>query len=317
MVLPKSVEELRSLLSWANQDRHTVLVCGNGSKLTWGNPIPPTDVIISLTHLNQIIDHAVGESTITVQAGLSFQALQAHLKPTGQMLPVDPYAPEQASIGGILATRDAGSLRHRYGGVRDTCLGLSFVRSDGELAKGGGRVVKNVAGYDLMKLFTGSFGTLGIISEVTLRLYPIQESSHTVILSGPPGAIATVTAKVLDSTLTPVAIDLLSQTKLEAIDLPGELGLAVRFQSLEESVSAQVARLKDLGESLQMQDYVGSRDEQIWQTLQQIQWQGGDHTLIAKVGLLPTEIPNLLPQIQGWCDQQLSLIHISEPTRPY
>ena len=305
LVYPQSIDELRSLMAWATQAKKTVLVCGQASKLGWGTPISGTDFILSTCKLNQIIDHAVGDLTITVQAGIQFHQLQAQLKTQGQMLPIDPTYPQSASLGGILSTRDTGSLRQRYGSVRELCLGVSFVRADGELAKGGGRVVKNVAGYDLMKLFTGAFGSLGIISEVTLRLYPVQESSQTVLLSGSQEAIATLTAKLLDSTLTPVSIDLLSQDLLKILDRSGEMGLAVRFQSLEESVRAQVVRLKEMGATLTTTDYPSDSDEQLWNCLQDNLWDSSSEpTLIAKVGLLPQSIPKTLQTFQEWCDRQ-------------
>ena len=304
VVYPKSVPELRSLMQWANQDQKSVLVCGNGSKLGWSTPIPATDVIISLNKLNRVIDHAVGDLTITVQAGITLQLLQAQLKASSQFLPVDPAYSADATIGGILASRDAGSLRHRYGGVRDLCLGVSFVRADGQLAKGGGRVVKNVAGYDLMKLLTGAFGTLGVMTEVTLRLYPIQEESQSLIISGSTDAIAALTADVLDSTLTPVSIDLLSGQVLNSFGIEHSLGLAVRFQSLRESVIAQVQRLQDLSRELSIQQY--DDDQSLWQDLSQTLWKqdSDSNTVIAKVGMLPQSIPSTLGLFHAWCDQQ-------------
>lgn len=306
IVSPQSTDELRSLMAWATQDHKTVLVCGNATKLGWGTPISGTDIIISTRNLNQIVDHAVGDLTVTVQAGIRFHDLQAHLNAQGQMLPIDPSHPEHATLGGILSTRDAGSLRQRYGSVRELCLGLSFVRADGELAKGGGRVVKNVAGYDLMKLMTGAFGSLGILSEVTLRLYPMQEESHTVLLSGSKDAIATLTAKLLDSTLTPVSVDLLSQTVLVSLDLSGDMGLAVRFQSLSESVLAQVKRLKDMGATLTATDYQAEEDELLWNGLRDTLWETTEesHQVIAKIGILPQSIPSTLQICQQWCDSQ-------------
>ncbi len=119
-----------------------------------------------------------------MQAGLKLADLQAFLAPSGQFLPLDPSYADNATIGGIIATADAGTWRQRYGGVRDLILGFSFIRHDGEIAKAGGRVVKNVAGYDMMKLFTGSYGTLGIIDQITLRLYPETANSETLIITG-------------------------------------------------------------------------------------------------------------------------------------
>ena len=304
LVLPNTPDELQELLSWANQDKKTVLISGAATKLGWGNAIPATDCIISTRNLNQIIDHAEGDLTVTLQSGVTFQQLSDLLAPKGQMLPIDPTYAHQATLGGILATRDTGSLRQRYGGVRDLCLGISFVRADGQLAKGGGRVVKNVAGYDLMKLFTGSFGSLGVISELTLRLYPMQEASQTVLFAGETEAIATLTAKLLDSTLTPVSIDLLSQDLLQSLDITAPLGVAVRFQNLQESVTAQVNRLKDMGATLTAKVFEQEADQNFWPQLQSTLWDSKtETTAIAKMGLLPQSIPQNLAKIQSLGDQ--------------
>ncbi|HEY9883407.1 MAG TPA: FAD-binding oxidoreductase, partial [Thermosynechococcaceae cyanobacterium] len=166
-------------------DRQPLLPCGAGSKLAWGGLVGGLKdkektlplLVVSTERLNQLIDHAIGDLTVTVEAGMRFADVQATLATAGQYLPIDPAYPDHATIGGIIATADTGSLRQRYNGVRDLLLGVSIVRADGQVAKAGGRVVKNVAGYDLMKLFTGSYGTLGIITQATLRVYPLPEAS--------------------------------------------------------------------------------------------------------------------------------------------
>jgi glycolate oxidase FAD binding subunit len=168
--LPTSESELAELVTIANRDRTQLVVAGNSTKLDWGGTVKGAKSIVSTQKLDRLIAHAVGDLTVTVEAGINFANLQTILAAAGQFLPLDPVYPDRATIGGIIATANTGSLRHRYGGVRDLLLGISFVRSDGKIAKAGGRVVKNVAGYDMMKLFTGSYGTLGILTAVTLRV---------------------------------------------------------------------------------------------------------------------------------------------------
>ncbi len=302
MACPNSQAQLGELMQWANRDQRKVLILGGGSKMQWGNVIQSPDVILSTQSLNRIIDHALGDLTVTVEAGISFAALQTQLQQTGQMIALDPTYPETATIGGILATRDAGSLRQRYGSVRDMCLGLSFIRADGQWAKAGGRVVKNVAGYDLMKLFTGSYGTLGILSQVTLRLYPIQEASRTVLFLGKDEAIATLTHQLLDSTLTPVAIDLLSTELLSSLGFDAPQGLAVRFQSLPESVVAQVDRIKTLGSELKMIET--ETDTELWAQLRTTLWTQAltqaETGAIAKFGILPAQASGFLETLTHW-----------------
>ena len=217
IVSPETQAQLSDVVACCAKNNWAILPCGSGSKLHWGGLVKVDSttqhqgiIVVSSDRLNRLIEHAVGDLTVTVEAGMKYAELQATLAKTGQFLAIDPAYPETATIGGIIATADTGSLRQRYRGVRDMLLGISFVRSDGKIAKAGGRVVKNVAGYDLMKLFTGAYGTLGIISQVTFRVYPIQEASGTVVLVGEKNNIAQASQTLLSSALTPVAVDVLS-----------------------------------------------------------------------------------------------------------
>src|ERR687885_765143 len=250
MVYPHTVEELKSVMSCAHSNGWSVLPCGSGSKLGWGGIGKNIDLVVSTERLNRVIEHAVGDLTVTVEAGVKFADLQEILIKTSQFLPLEPAYPQDATIGGIVATADSGSLRHRYGGVRDMLLGISFVRSDGQIAKAGGRVVKNVAGYDFIKLFLRSYGTLGILTEVTFRVYPVQEASGTVVLIGEKEAIVSATKTLLASALTPTAVDLLSTQLVTQLSLGQGMGLIIRFQSVKESVKEQSSRLLEVGQKL-------------------------------------------------------------------
>ena len=322
-VYPNTQEELAAVIACARQNRWGVLPCGNGSKLDWGGlvkldpPQPPLRrgeqdvfkvplfkgdlggspdaggiVAVSTARLNGLVEHAVGDLTVTAAAGMKFADLQAVLAAAGQFLPIDPAYPQQATLGGIIATADTGSLRHRYRGVRDLLLGMTFVRSDGKIAVAGGRVVKNVAGYDLMKLFTGSYGTLGIISQVTFRVYPLPESSGTVILTGEAGALAQAAQILLSSALTPTAVDLLSPDLVTKLGLGKGTGLIVRFQSIAESVQQQSARLLEVGEKLGLQGTKCSENDehQLWQRLPETVWDSDTKSaIICKIGIRPSE----------------------------
>jgi glycolate oxidase FAD binding subunit len=234
----------------------------------------------------------VGDLTVTAEAGMKFADLQLLLAAAGQFLPIDPAYPQQATLGGIVATADAGSLRHRYRGVRDLLLGMTFVRSDGKIAVAGGRVVKNVAGYDLMKLFTGAYGTLGVISQVTFRVYPLPESSGTVVLTGEVNALSQTAQILLSSALTPSAIDLLSPQLVAKLGLGKGTGLIVRFQSIAPSVKQQSARLLEVGEKLGLQgtSCCENEEDQLWQRLPETMWDSGTKSaIICKIGIRPSE----------------------------
>ena len=308
VIYPHSQAELAAVITTANSHQGRVLTWGSGSKINWGGLAENIDIIVSTEHINQLIEHAVGDLTVTVEAGMKFAQIQEILAKSGQTLALDPAAPELATIGGIVATADTGSLRQRYGGVRDQLLGITFIRADGEIAKAGGRVVKNVAGYDLMKLFTGAYGTLGIISQVTFRVYPIPESSGTVILTGKPEAISQAARTLHGSELTPTQADLLSNKLLTNLDLGTGIGLIARFQSISESVQEQSKRLLLIGEKLGLQGviYSGNQEIDLWQQLpKQIYDHLTESTITCKIGVLPTAAVEILNYME------VGLIHIS------
>ncbi|MGL5059874.1 MAG: FAD-binding oxidoreductase [Microcoleus sp.] len=291
IVYPNTQEELASIIAWAQHNRCGILPAGNGSKLDWGGTVTGVSKVVSTNRINRLIEHAVGDLTVTAEAGMKFADLQKILAREGQFLPIDPSHPQQATLGGIIATADAGSLRHRYRGVRDLLLGISLVRSDGKIATAGGRVVKNVAGYDLMKLLAGSYGTLGIISQVTFRVYPLPESSGTVVLTGETNALSQATQILLSSALTPTAVDLLSPQLAAKLGFGNNAGLAVRFQSIAESVKQQSTRLLEVGEKLGLQGSIsGENDEhQLWQRLSEIIDNSAKNSAVTcKIGLKPS-----------------------------
>ena len=264
---PDTPEKLAEVIACAHQNHWRLLPCGHGSKLDWGSLVSGADLVVSTQRLNQGIEHAVGDLTVTAEAGVAFADLQRMLQQTRQFLAMDPaYAP-QATLGGIVATRDTGALRQRYGGIRDMLIGVSFVRYDGQQAKAGGRVVKNVAGYDLMKLMTGSFGTLGVLTQLTFRTYPGQETSKTVVLRGNAGAIQAATAEIRLSPLTPVAMDLLSPGLLLERGDTDTCGLALQFQSIDAGVTEQVERLQAIAATHDLTEQVlaDEADPQFWQ----------------------------------------------------
>lgn len=291
VVYPHTQAALGEVVKVANQKDWRILPFGNGSKVSWGGLVNKVDLAISTQNINSLIEHAVGDLTITIESGMKLVEVQEILGKENQFLPIDPAFPETATIGGIIATADTGSWRQRYGGIRDMVLGISFVRADGEIAKGGGRVVKNVAGYDLMKLLTGSFGTLGVISQVTLRTYPLPPDSQTILLTGDNQVIATAAQTLRNSSLSPTKADLLSQGVVKALGLPGGFGLILRFQSLTASVEAQCQQMQELCEELGLQTtlYQGESEEKLWQELTSLVVNPtSQQSVTCKVGVLPS-----------------------------
>ncbi len=156
---PENEIELAAALRCADSGRLSVIPRGSGSKDAWGNPPARADLILSTARLNRIIEHAWADLTVSVEAGCTFATLQNTLAQHGQRIAVDPLWPEHGTVGGILSTNDSGTLRIRYGALRDLIIGVTIALPDGTLASSGGKVVKNVAGYDLPKLVTGALGT--------------------------------------------------------------------------------------------------------------------------------------------------------------
>ena len=246
LVEPSTADQIAEILGWASSEGLTVSVVGGGTKLTWGAPSGPVDLLLSTTRLRAVIDHRHGDLTTTVESGAPLSAVNKTLTGQRQWLPWDPPWADRATIGGIVATNDSGPRRHGYGSVRDSIIGLTIARIDGAVAKAGGIVVKNVAGYDLSRLLTGSFGCLGVIITATFKLAPLAPASRTVEfaldsldLSGE------VVSDLSTSSLTPTALELASTAT--------STQLLVRFESVEEAAAQQAteacALLGSRGES--------------------------------------------------------------------
>ncbi len=289
IALPENADALSRVMALANEHGWRVLPMGQGSKLSWGGLAEGIDLVVSTARMNRVVEHAVGDFTVTVEPGVKVAELRRILAEQRQFLAIDPAFDDRATVGGVVATADTGSLRQRYGGLRDMLIGLQFVRYDGELARAGGRVVKNVAGYDLMKLMTGSYGSLGILSELTFRLYPIQSCSRTLVLGGDSRAIEAATAEARLSGMTPVAMDVLSGSP----QAERSRSLTVRFQGIEAGVEEQAARLRQIATThgMSCEQLDGDDDDRFWQeSAAAIR----PDTVLCKVGLRPSGIPWLI-----------------------
>jgi glycolate oxidase FAD binding subunit len=181
-------------------------VVSGGTKMSWGRPVEAPE--LSVAELDAIVEHNEGDLTAILQAGVPVATAQAAFARAGQMLALDP-PDDGATIGGVVATGDSGPLRHRYGGPRDLVLGVQVALPDGTLARAGSKVIKNVAGYDLAKLMTGAFGTLGVVTEVSVRLHPRPRDRLTVVIRrDEPRALAAVAAELTHRPLEAERLDL-------------------------------------------------------------------------------------------------------------
>jgi glycolate oxidase FAD binding subunit len=240
VVEPGSVEEAAAALRDAAAAGQALAFRGGGSKLGLGNPPERLDLLVSTARLDQVLEHAAGDLVVKVQGGVRLADLQAALAPAGQQLGLDPPEPG-ATVGGVVAANASGPRRLRYGTARDLIIGITVVLADGTVAHAGGKVVKNVAGYDLAKLFCGSLGTLGLVAEAVFRLHPVPEAAGTVALEvrRPADACAAV-GRLLRATVEPSAVEL-------AWPEPAAPGrLTVLLEGIRPGVEARVAATADL-----------------------------------------------------------------------
>jgi glycolate oxidase FAD binding subunit len=238
------VELVRELHSQASP----WLPSGLGNHLHWGPQPQVQSSVVSLLHYNQVLEHAAGDFTVTVEAGMPLSDLQAVLAERGQWLPVDPPLAGPSSIGGVVARGVSGPLRHKAMGLKDQVIGIRLLRSDGTTAQAGGQVVKNVAGYDLMRLLTGSWGSLALITHLTLRTQPLPNHRLCFAVKGSLPALQRLRQDLL--LRSPLALE-----RLEWRHQAGEICLWLSLVSLNpEGLQQQQEQLKaSLGLELNLQ----------------------------------------------------------------
>jgi glycolate oxidase FAD binding subunit len=278
---PATTDELAGVLRWASAAEVAVIPRGSGTKLNWGNPPARADLVLSTRRLNRVVEHASGDMTATVEAGCTIASFQRALAQHGQRLALDPLDPERATIGGVLATNDSGALRTRFGGLRDLIIGITLVLPDGTIAKSGGKVVKNVAGYDLPKLATGSLGTLGVIAQAIFRLHPLPRASRTLSFTmSDYRAMNALILSILGSTLVPTGV----QIRASAGAGPQ---VDIRFEGVTEGIDAQCQQLARLSPNLAAVEASGD----LWNSRDEL-WKGkgsGSAFTICKFSVLPAE----------------------------
>ena len=246
-IAPTSAAELAEALHAADLAGQAVAPVGGGTQLDLGMPPKRLDVVLETTALDQVVEYEPADLTITAEAGIRFARLQSLLAEQGQVLALDPPAEDDATLGGLIATNASGPLRFAYGTARDLVIGTRVANADGALTRSGGRVVKNVAGYDLNKLYIGSLGTLGIIVELSLKLAPIPPASASVIAQfADLDDVGRLLGAVVHSPLSPLAVELLGPGASSAAGLPPEKIIVFRVGGYPQAVERQVRDLSEL-----------------------------------------------------------------------
>jgi glycolate oxidase FAD binding subunit len=290
---------LQELVCELHQQARPWLPAGSGSRLAWGAPVLPAPgesapMVVSTRELNQLVEHCAGDFTVTVQAGLPLQTLQAELAASGQWLALDwPWGSgadgaNSGTVGGLIARGLAGGLRQRYLGVRDQLIGLELLRADGTAAKAGGKVVKNVAGYDLMRLFCGSWGSLGLITALTLRTYPLPRHRSGLLIRGPLAALEQLRRRCLAAPLMPQRLDWWSAGLLSSEQPALLLALAsVSQAAITDQLGQHRSAAADLG--LHTDGLTGDQLEEL-----ESQGRQGDSDWLLQLGVPPAQATALL-----------------------
>jgi glycolate dehydrogenase FAD-binding subunit len=287
IVEPATEQELASVLRLANDAGLGVIPRGGGTKLGWGNPPARAYLVLSTSRLDKIIEHAWADLTFSVEASCTIEKLQAMLAQHGQRLALDALWSARATVGGVLSANDSGALRLRFGPLRELIIGVTLALPDGTLASSGGKVVKNVAGYDLQKLATGALGTLGVITRAVFRVHPLPRLSKSFSVSARSFEESQhVMNAVQDSKLAHAALQVRA-----AEDTPPVV--EVLFEGTEAGLAAQEAQLKKLLAPQAARDSPPA----VWNARQDL-WNDSQSAVIAKFSVLPAEIAQTLENIQ-------------------
>lgn len=287
VVAPGTVAEASAVLALAHRAGFNVVPRGGGTKIQWGATPTRVDLVVDMTRLDRVLEHAAGDLVVRVEAGALLEEAQRVVSGSEQMLALDPPT-HGATIGGVIAANASGPRRLRYGTVRDLLIGVTVVLADGTVAKSGGKVVKNVAGYDLGKLFTGSLGTLGLIVEAIFRLHPRPAARRIVVVEvGDPGTAGAAVQALLHTPDSPLVLDALELT------WEGDGGrIAAVFGGIEPGVEAQAATATRLLGAHGVVRVLDPATEERALTRFAYPWWDGETGL--KIAHLPSDLPHVL-----------------------
>jgi glycolate oxidase FAD binding subunit len=300
---PATVDGVSRVLALASAHGLAVAPVGGGARLAWGTPPRRLDVVLSLARLDRILAHEPEDLTLSVECGATLTALDAILRPHRQFVPLDPARPDLSTIGGLIATGAAGPYRARYGTMRDVLVGLTVVRADGTVVKGGGRVVKNVTGYDILKLHVGALGTLGVVVEAHLRLHPRPAEERSWVF-GFTSAEAALNA-ALDVRDTPVVLSRCQLVTAGALHALGEhappaAALAVTIGSVPEAVHAQGSQVSDICGRAGSPAIEVPEADAWWRRIADVTWPEGPAThLSMRIGIRPTDAVKALRAVEA------------------
>ncbi len=319
LATPSDQDQLSALLRYATANRLAVLPRGGGTKMRLGNLPERADILLSLERLHEVVEYEPQDLTVTVQAGMPLTDLQRHLARAHQYLPLNP--PGGGTIGGVLATNANGVWRLGHGSIRDAVIGTKAVLGDGTVARAGGKVVKNVAGYDLNKLYVGSLGTLAVLLEVTFKLAPLPAAETTVVAGfrAPDQALGVV-HRLVRSPLMPRAVVLLDRATAQAhvpIAQPEAFPLLVNYAGFPPVLERQAGETQQYCREAQAETVtVLNADEArgLWDAVTEFPAAGPD--VVAKLSVLPARVGDVfqaLREAQGSLDGASGIVAQAQP----
>jgi glycolate oxidase FAD binding subunit len=295
VVSPANESEVSAIMRFAWENGLTVNPVGGGTKAGRGGTQERTDILLSLRRMAGIVDYAAADLTMTALPGTPIADIEKTLEKNGQYFPLDVPWPEEATLGGVVAANESGIKRIRNGSARDMVIGMRVVYPDGRVIRTGGRVVKNVAGYDMNKLWIGSMGTIGVITEVTIKVRPRPAWENVILVRSdsidPLGALC---ADLLDSFMEPAALELLNPAFFQCWSGEAGYGLIVAFEDVEKAVRYQTNWLKErtAAHGMQVVRVIEGEDtKSFWHRIRTFSPMREAHTVWIKAGVWLTEVP--------------------------
>ncbi|MEW6144834.1 MAG: FAD-binding oxidoreductase [Thermodesulfobacteriota bacterium] len=323
VLFPENIEQISEIMKTASRVSASVIPMGSGTKRGIGNKPLGADIVLSTKKLDRVKEHESADLVATAECGITLSALNSRLGARNQFLPVDPpHVNDGATVGGVIASNDSGPMRLRYGTARELLIGMKVVRADGSVFKGGSKVVKNVAGYDMPKLFVGSLGTLGIIAEATFRLYPVPESSKTYVagfksLDEAHGAVRSL----INSNLVINALEQMDPGLSGSIEERLGMGLgrniyalAVRIMNVTQAVEDQIKTVMEVsrrngGEGVVIE---GGDEEAFWNEVREFPWRSLDGaSAVLKAGVLISDVTRMFLMLEELSDKYGVRAHAS------
>lgn len=298
VAFPHNIEELSETMKLADAERWRVIPAGAGTWLEMGNRPTRFDLIVSTAKMNRLLEYEPADLTATVEAGVPLLAFNRMAAEHRQFIPLDPFGDKRSTIGGVIATASSGPMRCAYGAPRDWLIGATVVHADGHVTKAGGKVVKNVAGYDLCKLYAGSFGTLAVIAEMSFKLRALPPCEKTIVFySFNAESLCSLIARITDSDVQPAAMELIAPSDEAPLPIETDkFALAIRFLNEPEAVDSQAAEALKLGSEFRRAILSEADATGFWQAYHESET--SPHTeFIFRLSALPADLNALIGDI--------------------